>query len=83
METKTEKLTHEVIEIMNDLETESLTIECCDVVVNGDLLTHCYHIDGKLVFTSGDMENDKHAEEILLTNEETIEVLENIIECYD
>jgi hypothetical protein len=29
------------------------------------------------------MENDKHAEEVLLTNEETIEVLENIIECYD
>lgn len=83
METRREKLTHEVIGIMNDLETESLNVECCDVMVNGALLTHCYNVNGKLIFTSGDMENDKHAEEILLTNEETIEVLENIIECYD
>ena len=82
MKTKAERLTHEVIEIMNDLDTNSLTIECCDVDINGDLLTHCYNINGKLVFTSGDMENDKHAEEILLTTEETIEVLESIIECY-
>lgn len=83
METKIEKLTHEVIEIMNDLETESLNVECCNVIVDGALLTHCYNIDGKLIFTSGDMENDKHAEQILLTNEETITILESIIECYD
>ena len=80
---KMRKLTNKVIGIMNDLDTESLNVECCDFMVNGALLTHCYNIDGKLVFTSGDMENDKHAEEILLTNEETIEILENIIECYD
>ena len=79
-----EKLIKEVKEIMLDLDTDNLTIECCDYRVKGTLLTHCYYDaeNDKLHFTSGDIENDKHAEEIILTDEQTKEVLELIIECY-
>ena len=34
------------------------------------------------IFTSGDVESDKHAEEIILNEEQTKEVLESILECY-
>jgi hypothetical protein len=39
--------------------------------------------NGEFTFTSGDMENDKHAEEIHLTKQQMKEVLEEIVECYD
>jgi hypothetical protein len=78
-------LTTDVLEIMNDLCTDWLTIECCDMVVQGCLLTHCYYVkeQNRLVFSSGDMFTDKHAEEILLTDDDTLRVLKSIIECYD
>lgn len=80
-----ETLTHEVVEIMMDLETNSLTLECCDFKIHNTMVTHCYYnpIDDTLIFTSGDMENDDYAEELILTNEQTIELLNLIIECYN
>ena len=79
------RLTKQVKEIMADFDSNSLTIECCDYNVNGTMLTHCYYNEenDKFIFTSGDMENDKHAEEIILTEEQTREVLESIVECYE
>ena len=78
-------LTTYVLEIMNDYCTDYLTIECCDMVVQGCLLTHCYYDkeQNRLVFSSGNMFTDKHAEEILLTDDDTLIVLKSIIECYD
>jgi hypothetical protein len=72
-----------VKEIMRELDTNCLTIECCDYVVKGTLLTHCYYVNDEFIFTSGDMENDKYAEEIILNENEINEVLESIIECYN
>jgi hypothetical protein len=79
------KLLKDVKAIMADLETDCLTIDCCNYSVQGTLLTHCYYDaeNDKLHFTSGDMENDKHAEEIILTDEQIKDVLTDIIECYD
>jgi hypothetical protein len=79
------KLLKDVKAIMADLDTNNITIECCDYKVKGTLLTHCYYdsINDKFAFTSGDMENDKFAEEIILNEEQTREILEAIIECYD
>ena len=79
------RLAKQVKEIMADFDINSLTIECCDYKANGALLTHCYYdeVNDKFIFTSGDMENDKHAEEIILNEEQTREVLESIIECYE
>ena len=76
---------NQVKEIMDDFDTNSLPIKCCDYNVNGALLTHCYYDEenDKFIFTSGDMENDKHAEEIILDEEQTKEVLESIVECYE
>jgi hypothetical protein len=78
-------LTTDVLEIMNDYCTDCLTIECCDMVVQGCLLTHCYYDkeQNRLVFSSGNMFTDKHAEEILLTDDDTLIALKSIIECYD
>ena len=78
------KLLKKVRAIMADLETDCLTIECCDYKVKGTLLTHCYYDDIKdeFIFTSGDMVNDGIAEEIILNDEQTKEVLELIVECY-
>ena len=72
-----------VKEIMREFDTNCLTIECCDYAVRGVLLTHCYYVNGEFIFTSGDMENDKYAEEIILNDNEINEVLEAIIECYN
>ncbi len=79
------QLKKQVKEIMADFDSNCITIECCDYKVNGALLTHCYYdeVNDKFIFTSGDMENDKHAEEIILNEEQTKEVLESIVECYD
>lgn len=79
------QLKNQVKEIMADFDSNSLTIECCDCKVNGALLTHCYYDEAndKFIFTSGDMENDTHAEEIILNEEQEKEVLEGIVECYD
>lgn len=79
------QLKNQVKEIMADFDSNSLTIECCDYKVNGTMLTHCYYDEAndKFIFTSGDMENDKHAEEIILNEEQEKEVLESIVECYD
>jgi hypothetical protein len=78
-------LTTDVLEIMNDYCTDCLTIECCDMVVQGCLLTHCYYDkeQNRLVFSSGNMFTDKHAEEILLTDDDTLIALKSIIECHD
>ena len=80
-----ELLKRQVKEIMADFDSNSLTIECCDYKVNGALLTHCYYDEAndKFIFTSGDMENDKHVEEIILNEVQEKEVLESIVECYD
>ena len=79
------RIAEQVKEIMADFDADSLTIKCCDYKVNGALLTHCYYDEAndKFIFTSGDMENDKHAEEIILNEEQTKEVLESIVECYE
>jgi hypothetical protein len=79
-----EILKNQVKEIMSDFDSNYITIGCCDYKVNGALLTHCYYDEAndKFIFTSGDMENDKHAEEIILNEEQTKEVLEIILECY-
>jgi uncharacterized protein YuzB (UPF0349 family) len=79
------KLKNEVKNIMCDLETDCLTIECCDYSISGTLLTHCYY-DVKtdtFAFTSGDMVEDKNAEELILNEEQQIEIFNDIIECYD
>jgi hypothetical protein len=78
------KLQNQVLEIMEDFEGQSLPIECCDIKINGVLLTHCYHdeVYNLFFFSSGDMEEDKHAEEIILTDEQKTEVFQAIIECY-
>ena len=78
------QLKNQVKEIMADFDTDNITIECCDYKVKGTLLTHCYYDDLKdeFIFTSGDMVEDGIAEEIILTEEQTKEVLESIIECY-
>lgn len=78
------KLANLVKEIMSDFDSNYLTIECCDIKINGVLLTHCYYDDenDKFHFTSGNMEEDKHAEEILLTDEQTENVLREILETY-
>lgn len=78
------ELHYQVLEIMEDFEGRSLPIECCDIRVNGALLTHCYHdeVYNFFFFTSGDMKEDKHAEEIILTDEQKMEVFQAIIECY-
>ena len=77
-------LKRQVKEIMAEFDSNCLTIECCDCYVNGALLTHCYYDEENddFIFTSGDMENDNHAEEIILNEEQTKEVLESILECY-
>lgn len=79
-----ETLKSQVKEIMSDFDSNCITIACCDYKVNGTLLTHCYYDEAndKFIFTSGDMENDKHAEEIILNEKQTKEVLESILECY-
>lgn len=78
------RLIKQVKLIMADMDTDCLTIDCCNYSVNGTLLTHCYYMgNGEFTFTSGDMENDKHAEEIHLTKQQMKEVLEEIVECYD
>ena len=79
-----ENLKKEIKSIMEDLDTNNLTIECCDYKVKGTLLTHCYYDDIKdeFIFTSGDMVADSIAEEIILNDEQTKEVLELIVECY-
>ena len=78
------QLKKQVKEIMADFEGNSLEIECCDCKINGAMLTHCYYDDvsDNFIFTSGDMEEDKFAEEIILNKEQTKEVLESIVECY-
>jgi len=80
-----QKLIKEIKAVMTDLDTDCLTIDCCDYSVQGTLLTHCYYDaeNDKFIFTSGDMENDKHAEEIVLNEMQTKEVLEAILECYN
>ena len=77
-------LKKQVKEIMADFDSYCITIECCNYNVNGTLLTHCYYdeVNDKFIFTSGDMETDKHAEEIILDEVQTKEVLESILECY-
>ena len=79
------RLKNQVKEIMSDFDSNCITIECCDCKVNGTMLTHCYYDEAndKFIFTSGDMENDDFAEEIILNEEQEKEVLEGIIECYD
>lgn len=79
------KLKNEVKNIMCDLETDCLTIECCDYLVNGTLLTHCYYNEetDTFAFTSGEMFEDKNAEELILNEEQQIEIFNDIIECYD
>ena len=77
------RLKEEVKEIMLDLDTDCLTIDCCDFHKGNDLLTHCYNRNGRFLYTAGDMEEDKHAVEHLLTDSEEKELLETIIECYD
>lgn len=71
--------------IMNDLETNCLTIECCDYSISGTLLTHCYYNikTDTFAFTSGDMVEDKHAEELILNEKQKIEIFNAIIECYN
>jgi hypothetical protein len=78
------KMKNEIKEIMNDLDTNCLTISCCGYSTNGTLVTHCYYDEDNddFIFTSGDMEEDKHAEEIILTDEQKTEVFQAIIECY-
>jgi hypothetical protein len=78
------KLQNQVLEIMEDFEGQSFPIECCDIKINGALLIHCYHdeVYNLFFFSSGDMEEDKHAEEIILTDEQKTEVFQAIIECY-
>jgi hypothetical protein len=74
-----------VKEIMRELDTNCLTIECCDYSISGTLLTHCYY-DIKtdtFAFTSGDMVEDKHAEELILNEKQKIEIFNAIIECYN
>lgn len=79
------KLKNEVKNIMCDLETDCLTIECCDYSINGTLLTHCYYNEetDTFAFTSGEMFEDKNAEELILNEEQQIEIFNDIIECYD
>ena len=79
-----EELIKEVKAIMNDLDTDCLIIDCCAYKVKGALLTHCYYNEetDKFHFTSGDMEEDKQAEEILVTYSQMKEILSEIIECY-
>ena len=79
------RLKNQVKEIMSDFDSNCITIECCDCKVNGTMLTHCYYDEAndKFIFTSGDMENDDFAEEIILNEEQTREVLESIVECYE
>lgn len=78
-------LTTDVLDIMDEYCTHCLPIECCDMFVQGCLLTHCYYDKErkKIVFSSGNMFTDKHAEEIRLTDDDTLRVLQSIIECYD
>ena len=79
-----ETLIKEVKSVMAEFDN-ALTIECCDCKINGAMLTHCYYDEDNdnFIFTSGDMENDKFAEEIVLNEEQTKEVLETILECYN
>lgn len=79
------KLKNEVKAIMSDLETDCLTIDCCDYSVRGTLLTHCYYNEetDTFAFTSGEMYKDKHAEELILNEIQQIEIFNNIIECYN
>lgn len=78
-------LKNEVKTIMNDLETNCLTIECCDYSISGTLVTHCYYDEttDTFAFTSGNMLEDKHAEQLILNEKQQIEIFSDIIECYD
>lgn len=78
-------LTKTLKEIMGDYCTDVFTIGSCDYHVQGCLLTHCYYDwdNDKFIFTSGDMINDKDAEEILLSDNDIINVLKEIIYCYE
>lgn len=79
------ELTEKVKEIMDDFCTDYLTIECCDFHIQGCIITHCYYDDenDKIIFSSGDMFTDKHAEEIKLTDDDTIIMLKEVINAYD
>ena len=78
------ELTTKVREIMSDFDSDYLPIEDCDIHIQGCILTHCFYDSdsNKIVFTSGDMLNDKHAEEIHLSDCDTINALQDIIESY-
>lgn len=80
-----ENLTNKVKEIMDDFETDYLTIDGCDIHIQGCLLTHCYYdnSNNKIIFSSGDLYVDKDAEEILLTDDDIIIALKEIICCYE
>jgi hypothetical protein len=86
MKQEIKKLTDKLKSIMNEYDnTDYLPIGDCNIHIQGCLLTHCYYDDSnkKMIFSSGDLYVDKHAEEIILTDDDTIMALKEIIYCYD
>ena len=86
MQEEIKKLTEKLVGIMYyDLDTDYLTIEGCDIHIQGCLLTHCYYDESneKIIFSSGDLYTDKDAEEIILTDDDTIMALKEVIMCYN
>lgn len=86
MKQEIKKLTDKLKAIMGEYDcTDYLTIDGCDIHIQGCLLTHCYYDEpnDKVIFSSGDLYADKDAEEIILTDDDTIMALKEVIMCYE
>lgn len=71
-------LENKVLEILDEFDGEYVVTDF-ELEAQKSLITNIVNIDGKICYFSGDMENDKHAEEILPTDEEKVSVLSEFI----
>jgi hypothetical protein len=71
-------LENEVLEILDEFDGEYVVTDF-ELKAQKSLITNIVNIDGTIHYFAGDMENDKHAEEIFPTDEEKVSVLSDFI----
>jgi uncharacterized protein YqhQ len=71
-------LENKVLEILDEFDGECV-VTGFNLKAQKSLITNIVNIDGTIHYFSGDMENDKQAEEIFPTDEEKVSVLSDFV----